>query len=181
MTLLFWFSGTLQRDVITYINVFRHLHAVGPLLVDDVIQKSAQNAATLFMKAKTKDSVPIYRYSANFCTYSGSEANLDRTCVISWYVSMKYYIWCYPRAEGQALPFVNMIWKASTKAGVGIAKGNDGTFYVVVYIALQDENNVAGNVPPVKSTWLERFSIERRKTKSITYQWILHYTAYPKP
>jgi len=45
-----------------------------------------------------------------------------------------------------------MIWKASTKAGVGIAKGNDGTFYVVVYIALQDENNVAGNVPPVKST-----------------------------
>lgn len=104
------------------------------------------------MKAKSKDSVPIYRYSANFCTYSGSEANLDRTCVISWYVSMKYYIWCYPRAEGQALPFVNMIWKASTKAGVGIAKGNDGTFYVVVYIALQDGNNVAGNVPPVKST-----------------------------
>ena len=148
----FSFSATLQRDVITYINVFRHLHAVGPLLVDDVIQKNAQNAATIFMKAKSKDSVPIYRYSANFCTYSGSEANLDRTCVISWYVSMKYYIWCYPRAEGQALPFVNMIWKASTKAGVGIAKGNDGTFYVVVYIALQDGNNVAGNVPPVKGT-----------------------------
>lgn len=66
---------------------------------------------------------------------------------------MKYYIWCNPRAEGQALPFVNMIWKASTKAGVGITKGKDGTFYVVVYIALQDENNVAGNVPPVKSTY----------------------------
>lgn len=121
-------------------------------MVDDVIQNNAQNAAKIFMSKKSKDTVPIYRYSANFCTYTGSEENLDRTCVISWYISMKYYVWCHPKAEGQSLPFVNMIWKASTKAGVGISKGKDGTFYVVVYIALQDENNVAGNVPSVKST-----------------------------
>ena len=135
-------------------NVFRHLHAAGPLLVDDVIQKDAQNAAMLFMKAKSKDNVPIYRYSANFCKYKGSVVDLDKTCVTSWYVSMKYYVWCHPKAEGQALPFVNMIWKASTKAGVGIAKDTDETYYVVVYIALQDENNVLRNVPPVKSKYL---------------------------
>lgn len=132
--------------------MFRHLHAAGPVLVDDVIQKAAQNAATTFMKTKTKDQVPIFQYSANFCKYTGSEATLDRVCVISWYVSMKYFSWCHPKAEGQALPFVNMIWKASSKAGVGIAKDTDGTYYVVVYIALQDANNVAGNVPPVKGT-----------------------------
>lgn len=134
-------------------NVFRHLHAAGPLLVDDVIQKNAQNAAMLFMKAKSKDNVPIYRYSANFCKYKGSVVDLDKTCVTSWYVSMKYYVWCHPKADGQALPFVNMIWKASTKAGVGIAKDTDETYYVVVYIALQDENNVLRNVPPVKSKY----------------------------
>ncbi|XP_022780795.1 uncharacterized protein LOC111322024 [Stylophora pistillata] len=144
-------KATLQRDVITYMNVFRHLHAAGPLLVDDVLQKNAQNAAMLFMKAKSKDNVPIYRYSANFCKYKGSVVDLDKTCVTSWYVSMKYYVWCYPKAEGQALPFVNMIWKSSTKAGVGIAKDTDGTYYVVVYIALQDENNLLRNVPPVKT------------------------------
>lgn len=128
------------------------MHAAGPLLVDDVIQRAAQNAATTFMRTKNKDQVPIYQYSANFCTYKGSEAHLDRTCVISWYTSMKYFAWCYPKAEGQALPFVNMIWKASTKAGVGIAKDASGTYYMVVYIALQDANDVAGNVPPVKGT-----------------------------
>lgn len=105
------------------------------------------------MKTKEKDQVPMYQYSVNFCTYTGSEQTLDRTCVISWYVSMKYFSWCQPKAEGQSLPFVNMIWKASAKAGVGIAKDGGGTYYVVVYIALQDANNVAGNVPPVKGTY----------------------------
>ena len=104
----------------------------------------------MFMETKNKDKVPIHQYSANFCTYTGSEEILDRTCVVSWYSSMKYYTWCQPKAEGQALPFVNMIWKASKKAGVGLAKGSDGTYYVVLYIALQDADNVAVNVPPVK-------------------------------
>ena len=134
----------------TYINVFRHMHASGPLIVDDVLQKAAENAANTYMKANNKDKVPVYQYSANFCKYTGPESTLDRTCVISWYVTMKYFSWCYPKAEGQALPFVNMIWKASTKVGVGIAKASDGTYFVVVYILLLDANNVRGNVPPVK-------------------------------
>ena len=146
------FLATLQRDVLTYINVFRHMHASGPLLVDDVVQKAAENAANTYMKENSKDKVPIYRYSANFCKYTGPEATLDRTCVISWYITMKYFSWCYPKAEGQALPFVNMIWKASTRAGVGIAKGSGGTYFVVVYITLLDANNVRENVPPLKGT-----------------------------
>ena len=163
-------SGTLQRDVLTYINVFRHLHAAGPLLADEVIQKSAQNAATTFMKTKNKDDVPIYRYSANFCTYTGSGEILDRTCVVSWYVSMKYFIWCQPKAEGQSLPFVNMIWKASTKAGVGIAKDAGGTYYVVVYIGIQDADNVALNVQPVKGK-----PIVKSKTYSLNSKIDLFY------
>ena len=138
------------------------MHTAGPLLVDEVIQKSAQNAAQTFMETKNKDQVPIYRYSANFCTYTGSDEILDRTCVVSWYASMKYFAWCQPKAEGQSLPFVNMIWKASTKAGVGIAKDKDGTYYVVVYIALQDADNVAGNVPPVKGMSFKKDSLLRR-------------------
>lgn len=47
------------------------------------------------MKVKSKDLVLIYRYSVNFCIYSGFEVNLDCICVILWYVLMKYYIWCY--------------------------------------------------------------------------------------
>ena len=130
-------------------NVFRHLHAAGPLLVNDDIQKAAQFAATKFAASQNKNSATTTKYSSNFCIFAGVQSHLPQTCVVSWYSTIGSHQWCNPKTSGEALPFVNMIWKSSAQVGVGVAKGTGSRFYVVAYFMLKDAN-VAGNVPPVK-------------------------------
>ena len=133
----------------TYINVFRHLHAVGPLLANDNIQKAAQQAATKFAVTQDKNSATNSAYSSNFCIFTGNQKNLPQTCVVSWYSTIGDHQWCNPQTKGPALPFVNMIWKSSTQVGIGVAKGTGLKYFLVVYFKLQD-TKLEGNVPPVK-------------------------------
>lgn len=92
-----------------------------------------------------------FRFGTNHCVFKGKISQLPKTCVVSWYITMKDHSWCRPQRDGKARPFINMIWNTTTRAGIGVSQGKNGKVFVVAYFSPRKADGVKQNVKPVKS------------------------------
>ncbi|CAF0948842.1 unnamed protein product [Rotaria sp. Silwood1] len=122
-------AETLQRH-----NELRARHCAPPLQLDNNLSTIAQNYAeylasrNLFQHSNNGYGENLYMMSS-----SSSLANLHGSAATqSWYDEISMYSFNRPGFSSQTGHFTQVVWKGSTKLGVGIGFGNGGRTAVVV-------------------------------------------------
>lgn len=143
----FIFLDTIY-EIIEYINVFRRLHGVGPVILSDEISSEAQKWALKISTLGTAQKDASSKYGNTICLSRNGKKSLAKSCVLEWYEGAKYYDWHQRSLSTKSMEFVQMIWKSSLYVGVGLVRGQNGRYFVVVYYDIpgnkKDEMN--GNV-----------------------------------
>ena len=147
--LYFVSSDTFRMDIVEYINVFRRIHGVGPVILSDDITSKAQKWALYISSLGTGKTDATSPYGKTICLRYRKRKNLAKECVYDWYNTVKDYDWQDNTISTKSMNFVQMIWMSSLRVGVGVVRGGRGRFYVVVYY---DEpgnkpNEMKDNVP----------------------------------
>ncbi|MFD8493079.1 CAP family protein [Amycolatopsis sp. NPDC059657] len=120
---------------VTAANNYRARHHVPPLRLDPSVSRVAQDWAAQLQSRGGLQHRPDTQYGENlFWGSSGSESveRVARLAVDSWYGEGRGYNYAqdYTGSNG-ALHFTALVWKSSTRVGVGISQGRNGTYVVV--------------------------------------------------
>ncbi|MEE6524313.1 hypothetical protein FKM82_023699 [Ascaphus truei] len=102
-----------EQDFLASHNTYREKHGAPPLQLNRDICNSAQNWAD-------------YLLSIHTMKHSGGNVAVD-----AWYNEIKDYDFNNPEFSGTTENFTQVVWKASTEVGVGMATDGNGIFYVV--------------------------------------------------
>lgn len=125
-----WSKSFLRRH-----NQYRSKHGVGKLTLDDNIGTFAQPYAEKLVKLGKLVHRHQKNYSENLFYMGG--AKLQATMVVdSWYNEVKYYksFNKEPRVmSSKWLHFTALIWKNTTRVGVGCARSGKKTYVVANY------------------------------------------------
>lgn len=116
-----------------YINVFRRIHGVGPVILSDDITPKAQKWALYISSLGTGKTDPNSPYGRTISLRYGKQETIAKECVYEWYDTVKDYDWQDNTVSTKSMNFVQMIWKSSLRVGVGVVRGGRGRYYVVVY------------------------------------------------
>ena len=156
-----------RRDGLKRHNYYRKYHQVGPLILTKKLNDYAQYYAEKLAK---QDKAEHSEYSAleqiyndwtgsgeNIHCYWTSKSNYAMTGadgVDSWYDESKDYNYSKGWSKNGRMigHFTQLVWKGTTKLGIGVAKSSGGSFYVVAnyHIGGNFEGNFTKNVLPVK-------------------------------
>ncbi|XP_048578870.1 uncharacterized protein LOC5502029 [Nematostella vectensis] len=129
----FLYLDIFRVRIVEYINVFRRLHGVGPVILSDVMNEEAQKWALHISKLGGAARDPKTSYGSNMCIQSGRRASLAKDCVFDWYDGVVNYDWHTHELSTKFMQFVQLVWRDSLYVGVGGVKGTQSRFYVVVY------------------------------------------------
>ncbi|XP_034548136.1 Golgi-associated plant pathogenesis-related protein 1-like isoform X2 [Notolabrus celidotus] len=123
----------LQEFLETH-NAYREKHNAPLMQYNDEMNATAQEwadhllAAGVFEHSSTNDGENIYNmFSSVAIELTGKEA------VDSWYSEIKDYDWSNPGFKGSTGHFTQVVWKASTELGVGMATDGNKVFVVGQY------------------------------------------------
>ena len=126
-------SQAVIDEISSYINSYRQLHQSPPLVWDSAISAFSQQwsyylvSKNLFQHSTTK----IYGENlALFQGYGTDILTLFKTAVDSWYSEGKNYDYSNPNFSSTTGHFTCLIWKGSTKFGMGISI-NSGTIILL--------------------------------------------------
>ncbi|MDH6499518.1 CAP family protein [Streptomyces sp. SAI-149] len=145
------------------VNEYRARHGVAPLRVDDELAASAQRWAD---QGKFKHSGGGGRYGENLYASGGPCTEDDiRKAVDLWYAEAEQYGYDYNHPDTEAADrtefnkgvghFTQLVWKGSTKIGVGVASHPGNKWQCLVVAQFSPPGNYMGsfreNVLPPKS------------------------------
>uniref|UniRef100_A0A0K0FUY9 CAP domain-containing protein (inferred by orthology to a human protein) n=1 Tax=Strongyloides venezuelensis TaxID=75913 RepID=A0A0K0FUY9_STRVS len=121
----------MKKKLLEESNKYREHHGAPPLTIDSELETKAQNyaeklASTGNFAHDPKNDVDETGENLGF----GSALKVAATVVKLWYDENKYYDYASGQYSSKVGHFTQLVWKASTKAGFGVAKGSNG-FYVV--------------------------------------------------
>ncbi|XP_030579666.1 Golgi-associated plant pathogenesis-related protein 1-like [Archocentrus centrarchus] len=115
-------------------NAYRAQHSAPPLTYNSELNDAAQKWAEEMLEKKTlghshtEDGENVfYSFSSVAKKLTGKEA------VNSWYSEIKDYDFSKPGHQGKTGHFTQVVWKASTELGVGIATDGNTVFVVGQY------------------------------------------------
>ncbi|CAF4590501.1 unnamed protein product [Rotaria sp. Silwood1] len=125
-----------QNAVLAAHNSYRARHCAQPLQLDDVLSRSAQN-----FSEKLASTNKFYRSGTpgvgeNLYMEGGStNIKLNGTAPVTfWYNEIKYYNFNSGSSSMPTGDFTQLVWKSTTRLGVGIAYSNGGRpVYVVAH------------------------------------------------
>lgn len=148
-------SEAFGRGILKVHNEYRRKHNVPDLVLDTVLNAVAQSWAAELGKSDKFGHNPSTKYGENiYCLWTSDRtrnANPNpRDVVRSWYDEVRDFNFGYePRGRVTTGHFTQLVWKASKRLGVGLAKTTTGK--VVVVCNYDPSGNVAGhynaNVP----------------------------------
>ncbi|MBF6453582.1 CAP family protein [Nocardia cyriacigeorgica] len=134
-------------------NRYRARHGSPPMtLVQDLVGKAGQCAVYYVDKGQIDHSCP-YKSGAGenlYMAYGGTADGVQhvRTAVQMWYDEVKDYDYAKPGFAMNTGHFTQVVWKASTRLGIGFATKNNKHIVVALYL---EPGNVSGqfeqNVP----------------------------------
>ena len=104
----------------------------------EAITAEAQKWAVTITALGKENSNPKSKYGATLCSELTSEDKIAKTCAVKWYSSVMGYDWATPKAGHGSIDFARILWEESKYAGVGVARGPKGKFYIVVYFDTAD-------------------------------------------
>ncbi|CAF4156458.1 unnamed protein product [Rotaria magnacalcarata] len=135
-----------QIKVLELHNALRPKHGVPPLILDNTLSQKAQlTAMDLANTAQNQQRTYEYKQGENVYTKSNltsiQHISIGATATQCWYGEIKDYNFNIPIFSMSTCHFTQVVWKNTTRLGVGIAFDNEGKTAFVV--ALYDP---AGNV-----------------------------------
>lgn len=141
------------RDFLRAHNAYRKLHGVKPLSLNKKVTSEAQCWADTLAANDNMSPSPERCYGENIYSCSGFEPT-GHHIVSAWYAEhADHYDFGHPVFSVDAAHFTNIIWRQTRQLGAGIARSNNGNYYVVAFY--QPPGNVLGNfernVPPPKT------------------------------
>ncbi|XP_019957915.1 Golgi-associated plant pathogenesis-related protein 1-like [Paralichthys olivaceus] len=125
-------DASFQREFLETHNKYRAMHGAPPLTLSSDLNDSAQKwadhllALGLMSHSDTKNGENIYSKLSSD-TLTGKEA------VDSWYSEVTNYKWSSPGFGSQTGHFTQVVWKDSTKLGVGLASAGSRAYVVAQY------------------------------------------------
>lgn len=127
-------DASFQQEFLKTHNVYRAKHSSPPMTLCSELSASAQTWADHLLSisslkhSDTKDGENIYNmFSSATIKLTGKEA------VESWYSEIKDYNWSRPGFSNSTGHFTQVVWKESTKLGVGVATDGNKAFVVGQY------------------------------------------------
>ncbi|WP_198166965.1 CAP family protein [Microbispora sp. ATCC PTA-5024] len=131
-------------------NAYRARHGSPPLSLDPALTAFAADWARTIAAAGTlkHSTAPQLGYGENL--YWGAPAQPTPAAIVkAWYDRIASYDWSKPGYDRTSGPFTQVVWKSSTRLGVGLARSAHGGWYAVAVYA--PGGNVIGqyvdNVP----------------------------------
>lgn len=152
-------ASAFKQAVLKHHNEFRRKHNVPDLQVDRILNSVAQSWAQNLAQSDKFGHNPSTKYGENiYCMWSSDRnANPNPKDVCrSWYDEIRDFNFGYePKGRVTTAHFSQMVWKASQRLGIGIAKTRTGK--VVVVCNYDPSGNISGhynaNVPrPITTT-----------------------------
>ncbi|CAF1283643.1 unnamed protein product [Rotaria magnacalcarata] len=135
-----------QIKVLELHNALRPKHGVPPLILDNTLSQKAQlTAMDLANTAQNQQRTYEYKQGENVYTKSNltsiQHISIGATATQCWYGEIKDYNFNIPIFSMSTCHFTQVVWKNTTRLGVGIAFDNEGK--TAFFVALYDP---AGNV-----------------------------------
>uniref|UniRef100_A0A7E4UN71 SCP domain-containing protein n=1 Tax=Panagrellus redivivus TaxID=6233 RepID=A0A7E4UN71_PANRE len=129
-----------RKQILEHTNNFRKNHPqVDPLVLDDAISAFAQEWADTLAKNDKLEHRPKNAQKFGENVFMGSEIN-ECWPTDYWYNEIAEFEWDNMEKESTR-HFTQLVWKASKKLGVGVARSEQGNWYVVC------NYDPSGNVP----------------------------------
>ena len=139
-------------------NVFRRLHKSPDVAIAEELNQAAGKWAQTLAASGEEKIDPDSQFGQLVCSHH-SEGDIAMACAVKWYSAVKFYDWADPKLTVQNSPFTQLVWKASTSMGVGIAKGGPsvrraavpGKYFIVVNLEpAQSDDKIKENVLPAE-------------------------------
>jgi glioma pathogenesis-related protein 2 len=104
-------------------NAYRAQHGCPPLTLDDNLTQWAQDWANQLANKRVMQHRPNNKYGENIFMMAGSPPpTVNGTMPVkSWYDEIKYFKFGVGGFSMQTGHFTQVVWKATTKMGVGVA------------------------------------------------------------
>ncbi|MGJ6965280.1 CAP family protein [Streptosporangium sp. G11] len=145
-----------QAEALAEANAFRAKHHAPPLVLDPELNAYAQSRAVSRSEQEELHAGHTglrQGTGENIFWGGGSEALPGSDAVKSWYSEIDAYDFAAARFSGASGHFTQLVWKGSTKVGIGRASGQ-GSDYFETYIVFvfeppgNMEGDFAENVLP---------------------------------
>ncbi|BFF91383.1 Golgi-associated plant pathogenesis-related protein 1-like [Drosophila madeirensis] len=121
--------GDFAQDALKRHNEIRKGHGCPDLQLDDELSTDCQAyAKTLSEKGKIEPSNGD-GYTENLCITILKPID----CLESWYMERALHDYSAPRLNAETEHFTAMIWKSSTKLGIGLVTKDDNNYVVARY------------------------------------------------
>ncbi|MEU8380252.1 CAP family protein [Streptosporangium sp. NPDC048865] len=121
-----------QAEALAEANAFRAKHHAPPLVLDPELNAYAQSRAVSRSEQEGLDAghTGLRKGTGeNIFWGGGSEALPGSDAVKSWYDEIKAYDFAVPGFSGNTGHFTQLVWKGSTKVGIGRASGQGGEYH----------------------------------------------------
>ncbi|XP_065093092.1 uncharacterized protein LOC135713787 [Ochlerotatus camptorhynchus] len=139
-------TSKFNQQVLAEHNQLRAKHSAAPLTLDSTLSKCAQEWANNIASRNCMQHRPNNRYGENIYASFG-RTNISGVEVVRlWYNEIKNYRFgqANPTNFSQVGHFTQVVWKRSTKLGVGIAKNGTNVYVVCNY---SPPGNYGGQYP----------------------------------
>lgn len=138
------------------LNAYRAKHGVGPLSLDSEVTRAAQEWADHLHETDGFEHRPNNPYGENLYWVGSRTRAIDAVAtkaLENWYGESRGYDYTEEMTQSNidygVLHFTAMVWKSSTRVGVGLKQGTNGTYVVVDFAERGNTlNHFLANVPP---------------------------------
>ncbi|XP_050052999.1 uncharacterized protein LOC114124821 isoform X4 [Aphis gossypii] len=123
-------ANEIRNDVLQKSNFYRNKFDLEPFTLDDQLNNCAQNWANYMAKQQLFDHRPENVYGENLYGNLNLK-DLGKTAVDSWYNEMSLFT-IGNEENVDTFHMTQLLWKESTKLGVGVSRNpGNGMYYVV--------------------------------------------------
>ncbi len=152
------FTYAQKAELTDYVNAYRAKHNSPPLIWDDTISAFAQEYSLYLVTHNLFQHSNKEGYGENLAYFQGypnEMMTLIKKSIDLWYDEIKLYNFNYPGYSPSTGHFTCLVWKSSTKFGMGYSFNND-TKVVDITMNTAPPGNIIGqfqqNVSPPNGT-----------------------------
>ncbi|KAE9545243.1 hypothetical protein AGLY_000786 [Aphis glycines] len=160
-------ANKIQNEVLQKSNVYRKKFGLVPFTLDDQLKNCAQDWANYMAENNFFDHREHNFYGENLYGRQ-SLNNLGEIAVDSWYNEMSLFT-SANKEKVATLHMTQLLWKVSTKLGVGVALNSTNNMYYVV-ANYDPKGNVLGNfeenLPKITKKDIEEAKVADEKLKA---------------
>ncbi|PRY45051.1 CAP family protein [Umezawaea tangerina] len=123
---------------VALVNKYRAKHGAAPLTLDPAVTATAQDWADRLQTTDSFQHRPDNKYGENMyktTAKSKPTSTVGTAAVDDWYNESRGYNYAKEYTSSNVdytvLHFTALVWQSSTKVGVGLSQGKNGTFVVL--------------------------------------------------